>query len=34
MEKIKTVILYSTPFFENRAVLDVIWKNIVGPVTW
>jgi len=29
VEKIKTHILYSVTFFENRAVYEKMWKNIV-----
>jgi hypothetical protein len=29
VEKIKTHILCSVPFFENRAVYEKMWKNIV-----
>jgi len=29
VEKIKTQFLYSIPFFENRAVYEIMWKNIV-----
>ena len=29
VEKIKTHILCSVPFFENRAVYVIMWKNIV-----
>jgi len=29
VEKIKTHILYSETVFENRAVYEVMWKNIV-----
>jgi len=31
VEKIKTHILYSLIFFENRTVYEIIWKNIVQP---
>jgi hypothetical protein len=29
--KIKTQILYSVKFFENRAVYEIMWKNIMEP---
>jgi len=29
LRKIKTHILYSTTFFENRAIYEIMWKNIV-----
>jgi len=29
VEKIKTGILYSVPFFENRAVYEIMWRNVV-----
>jgi hypothetical protein len=29
VEKIKTRILYSVKFFENRVVYEIMWKNIV-----
>jgi hypothetical protein len=29
--KIKTHILYSITFFENRTVYEIMWKNIVDP---
>jgi len=32
VEKIKTHILtYVTFFFENRAIYEIIWKNMVDP---
>jgi hypothetical protein len=31
VEKIKTLILYSVTFFENRAVYELMWKNSVDP---
>ena len=32
VEKIKTQVLCSlTLFFENRAVYEIVWKNIVEP---
>jgi hypothetical protein len=32
VEKIKTHILFSTVFFsENRAVYEIMWKNMVEP---
>jgi hypothetical protein len=31
VEKIKTHILCSVTFFENRAVCEIMWKNIVEP---
>jgi hypothetical protein len=33
VEKIKTHILSAITFFfvENRAVYEIMWKNIVGP---
>jgi hypothetical protein len=31
VEKIKTHILCSITFFENRAVYEIMWKNMVEP---
>jgi hypothetical protein len=31
VEKIKTQILHSGTFSENRAVYEVMWKNMVQP---
>jgi len=31
VEKIKTHILYSITWFENRAVFEMKWQNIVEP---
>ena len=31
LEKIKTEILYSIIFFENRVFFEKMWKNIVEP---
>ena len=31
VEKIKTHILYSTRFFESRAVCEIMWKYVVEP---
>jgi uncharacterized Fe-S cluster-containing MiaB family protein len=32
VEKIKIYILCSIPFFsENRAIYEIIWKNVVEP---
>jgi len=31
VEEIKTRILCSMPFPENRAVYEITWKNIVQP---
>jgi hypothetical protein len=31
VEKIKTHILCSVPVLENRAVYEIMWKNIVEP---
>ena len=31
VERIKTCILCSITFFENRAVCKIVWKNIVEP---
>jgi hypothetical protein len=31
VEKIKTSILCSITFSENRAVYDIVWRNIVEP---
>jgi hypothetical protein len=31
VEKIKTHILCSMPFFENRAFYKIMWKNIIRP---
>jgi hypothetical protein len=30
VEKLKTHILCSVTFFENRAVYEIMWKNILG----
>jgi len=32
IEKIRTHVAYSItpPFFENRAVYEIMWKNVVG----
>jgi len=32
VQKIKTHILYSMAFPENRAIYEIIWKNMVDPV--
>jgi hypothetical protein len=37
VEKIKTysyILSAITFFFENRAVYEIMWKNIVEPDTW
>jgi len=34
VEKIKPHILYLITFFENRAVYEIMWKNMVTPVRW
>jgi hypothetical protein len=31
VEKIKTHILYSIAFSENRAVYEIMWQNMVEP---
>jgi hypothetical protein len=31
VEKIKTRILYSVNILENRAVYEIIWKDMVEP---
>ena len=31
VEKIKTHILCSVPFYENRAVCEIKWKDMVEP---
>ena len=31
VEKIETHILYSIFFFENCAVYEIMWKNVVEP---
>jgi len=33
IKKLKTRILFSVPFFENRAVYEIMWKNIEKPDT-
>jgi hypothetical protein len=30
-EKIKTHVLFSDSFFENRAVYEIMWENMVQP---
>jgi len=31
VEKIKTLIVYPITFSENRAVYEIMWKNVVEP---
>jgi len=31
IEKIKTHILHSITFPENRAIYEIMWKNVAGP---
>jgi len=31
VEEIKTHILYSVTFFENRSVFEIMWKNMIEP---
>ena len=32
VEEIKTRILYSVTFFENRAIYQIMWKNMLRDV--
>jgi hypothetical protein len=33
LEKVKTHILCSVTIFENRAVYEILWKNVAEPET-